>query len=102
MDTWNEHQDDGNDNIDEMYEILYAKETVEQVLAMLQEFYEKTGSATALGQQHPTPPPTWEEAYTGMQSRSGGVIEMLQGILTDLIKTSCRYRGSRRSRSKCV
>ena len=27
MDKWNEHQDDGNDNIDEMFETLYAHET---------------------------------------------------------------------------
>ena len=26
MDTWNEHQDGGNDNIDEMYETLYSNE----------------------------------------------------------------------------
>ena len=26
MDMWNEHQDDGNDNIDEMYETLYSNE----------------------------------------------------------------------------
>ena len=30
MDMWNEHQDDGNDNTDEMFETLYAHETVYQ------------------------------------------------------------------------
>ena len=30
MDMWNEHQDDGNDNIDEMYETLYANQTFYQ------------------------------------------------------------------------
>jgi flagellar biosynthesis chaperone FliJ len=63
-----------------------AEEAVEQALAILQEFYEKAGTATALAQQQPTPPPTWEEAYTGMQSRSGGVIGMLQVILSDFMK----------------
>ena len=28
MDKWNEHQDDGNDNTDEMFETLYAHETL--------------------------------------------------------------------------
>ena len=73
--------------LERLWDIVVSfEEPVEQVLAMLQEFYEKAGTATALGQQHPTPPPTWEEAYLGMQSRSGGVIGMLQGILTDLTK----------------
>ena len=30
MDKWNEHQDDGSDNIDEMYETLYANESFYQ------------------------------------------------------------------------
>ena len=31
MDKWNEHQDDGNDNTDEMFETLYAHETYHDI-----------------------------------------------------------------------
>ena len=63
-----------------------AEEAVEQALAILQEFYEKAGKATALAQQQPVPPPTWTKAYTGMQENNGGVIGMLQVILSDFMK----------------
>uniref|UniRef100_A0A7S1FBN6 Uncharacterized protein n=1 Tax=Noctiluca scintillans TaxID=2966 RepID=A0A7S1FBN6_NOCSC len=63
-----------------------AEEAVEQALAILQEFYEKAGTATALTQQQPAPPPTWTKAYTGMQENNGGVIGMLQVILSDFMK----------------
>jgi chromosome segregation ATPase len=77
---------DSANNAQTVSDAKAAEQAVEQALAILEEFYEKAGQATALAQQQPSPPPTWEKAYTGMTERSGGVIGMLQVILSDFTR----------------
>jgi len=67
-----------------------AKTAVVEAMTVLKEFYAQAGEATALAQQQPTPPPTWDTAYTGMQDRNGGVLGMLQVILSDFVKLAAR------------
>lgn len=77
---------DSANNAQTVSDAKEAERAVEQALTILEEFYEKAGQATALAQQQPSPPPTWEKAYTGMSERSGGVIGMLQVILSDFTR----------------
>merc|ERR1719359_2544423 len=64
-----------------------AQTAVEDALAVLKDFYAKAAEATALTQQKQTPgedaPETFDEAYTGMGSSGGGVVDFLEVILTD-------------------
>jgi uncharacterized protein YoxC len=64
-----------------------AQEAVAQALTVLKEFYAKSAESTALLQQkkrqQPTSPPIFDSAYTGMQAESGGVVSMLEVIMSD-------------------
>jgi len=63
-----------------------AQTAVAQALAVLREFYAKAAEATALVQVHgpaEDAPETFDSAYTGMGSSSGGIIGMLEVIESD-------------------
>jgi len=63
-----------------------AQTAVAQALAVLREFYAKAAEATALVQLHgpgEDAPETFDSAYTGMGSSSGGIIGMLEVIESD-------------------
>jgi len=65
-----------------------AQTAVGDAMSVLKDFYAKAAEATSLTQQKQSPgedaPETFgEEAYTGMGSSGGGVVGMLEVILTD-------------------
>jgi len=60
-----------------------AQKAVDQALQILKDFYEKAGDATALTQQQPVAPEVFDKPYKGMGGESGGVIGMLEVILSD-------------------
>merc|ERR1719327_1114965 len=60
-----------------------AQKAVTQALQVLKDFYEKAGDATALMQQQPEAPEIFHKPYKGMAGASGGVIGMLEVILSD-------------------
>merc|ERR1719198_2350917 len=61
-----------------------AQEAVANALNVLNEFYAKAGGATALVQT--AKPEVFDEAYTGMQSESGGVVGMIEVIQSDFAR----------------
>jgi len=65
-----------------------ASEAVANAMSVLQEFYAKAGTATALVQTKTLAgqPAVFDEAYTGMQSESGGVIGMIEVIQSDFAR----------------
>jgi len=67
-----------------------AQAAVEQALAVLKEFYAKAAEATALLQRKQTPvedaPDTFEKPYKGLQSEGGGVVGILEVILSDFAR----------------
>jgi uncharacterized protein YoxC len=64
-----------------------AQTAVGDAMSVLKDFYAKAAEATSFSQQKQTPgedaPETFDEAYTGMGSSGGGVVGMLEVILTD-------------------
>merc|ERR1719160_2109346 len=60
-----------------------AQKAVAQALQVLKDFYEKAGDATALVQQQPTAPEIFDKPYKGMGGENGGVVGMLEVILSD-------------------
>eukprot|EP00929_Paragymnodinium_shiwhaense_P004224 TRINITY_DN1049_c0_g1_i1.p1 TRINITY_DN1049_c0_g1~~TRINITY_DN1049_c0_g1_i1.p1 ORF type:complete len:708 (-),score=249.43 TRINITY_DN1049_c0_g1_i1:88-2211(-) len=61
-----------------------AQTAVQEAMAVLKEYYEKAGEATALVQQPASDAPeTFDKPYTGMQSEGGGVLDFLEVVLTD-------------------
>jgi len=60
-----------------------AQKAVTQALGVLKDFYEKAGDATALTQQQPTAPEIFDKPYKGMGGENGGVVGMLEVILSD-------------------
>lgn len=68
-----------------------AQTAVEQAIAVLKDFYAKSAEATALAQQKQEgpaedAPDTFDKPYTGMGSEGGGVVGMLEVILTDFTR----------------
>eukprot|EP00397_Hematodinium_sp_SG-2012_P028778 GEMP01030336.1.p1 GENE.GEMP01030336.1~~GEMP01030336.1.p1 ORF type:complete len:660 (+),score=220.40 GEMP01030336.1:149-2128(+) len=59
-----------------------AQTAVEQALTVLKEFYASAGQATALVQQ----PAVFDAPYTGMAAESGGVVGMLEVIVSDFAR----------------
>merc|ERR1719281_2252617 len=59
-----------------------AQEAVSNALAVLKEFYEKAGDATALVQE----PEGYDKPYKGMQAESTGVIGILEVIQSDFAR----------------
>merc|ERR1719421_1408221 len=63
-----------------------AQTAVAQALAVLKDFYAKAAEATSLLQQQPEAPEIFDKPYKGMGGESGGVIGMLEVILSDFAR----------------
>jgi chromosome segregation ATPase len=63
-----------------------AQTAVEQALTVLKDFYEKAGEATAFVQQKQEPEIFDDKPYQGMGGESGGVVGMLEVILSDFAR----------------
>jgi len=63
-----------------------AQVAVGQATAVLKDFYEKAGDATSLVQAQPERPDVFNEPYKGMQSENGGIVGMLEVILSDFTR----------------
>merc|ERR1719428_526650 len=76
------------DNTQTVAEAKEAQNAVTQAIQVLKEFYSSAAEATALTQQTPAAdaPETFTEPYKGMQEQGGGVIGMLQVILSDFAR----------------
>jgi len=70
-------------NADTISDAKEAQKAVAQALQVLKDFYEKAGDATALMQQQPEAPEIFDKPYKGMQGASGGVVGMLEVIMSD-------------------
>merc|ERR1719326_1567243 len=70
-------------NAETIAEAQEAQKAVAQALQVLKDFYEKAGDATALVQQQPTAPEVFDKPYKGMGGENGGVVGMLEVILSD-------------------
>merc|ERR1719281_2283900 len=70
-------------NADTISDAKEAQKAVAQALQVLKDFYEKAGDATALMQQQPQAPEIFDKPYKGMGGENGGVIGMLEVILSD-------------------
>jgi len=77
----------GNDmiakNTQTMADAKGAAAATAKATEVLKLFYEKAGEATALVQQQQKEPEIFDGAYKGMQSENGGVVGMLEVILSD-------------------
>jgi hypothetical protein len=63
-----------------------AQTAVAQALTVLKEFYAKAGEATALLQQQPEAPATFDSPYQGMGAENGGVVGMIEVIQSDFAR----------------
>jgi len=64
-----------------------AQVAVEQATAVLKDFYAKSAEATAFAQQPAADAPeTFDKPYQGMGAEGGGVVGMLEVILTDFAR----------------
>jgi len=74
-------------NIATVEDAKAAQTAVAQALAVLKEFYEKAGDATALVQQEPEKPEVFsDEPYKGNQAAAGGIIGMIEVIQSDFAR----------------
>jgi len=72
-----------------------AQDAVQRAIAVLKDFYKKAGNASSLLQAQENmllddSPDTFDSPYTGMQGASGGVIGLLETILSDFAKLETR------------
>jgi hypothetical protein len=73
-----------------------AQKAVTQAMAVLKDFYAKAGEATALVQQ----PEIFDSAYKGNQAANGGVVGMLEVILTDFARLQAETEAAESSAQK--
>jgi len=76
---------------------LGAQKAVKMAIKVLREFYAKAADATAMTQLSggaPEKPATFDGAYTGMQSSSGGVIGMLEVVESDFARLELQTKTS--------
>jgi len=71
-------------NTDTISDAKAAQSAVNQALTVLKEFYAKAGQATAMVQQEPPPSP--DKPYKGQGAEGGGVVAMLEVILSDFAR----------------
>jgi len=69
----------------------------EQAVQVLKEFYAKAGEATALIQQQPESPEIFDSEYKGMQAENGGVVGMLEVIVSDFARLVTDTKASEES-----
>merc|ERR1719502_793302 len=81
-------------NTETIKDTAEAQTAVEQALAVLNEFYAKAGQATALVQQQPEAPPIFDEPYQGMGGEAGGVVGMLEVILSDFARVEAETKAA--------
>lgn len=74
-----------------------AQTAVAQALTVLREFYAKAADSTAFIQQQPEAPEIFDEPYKGMQSGNGGVIGMLEVIMSDFARLEADTESSEAS-----
>mmetsp|Transcript_117100 Transcript_117100/g.207096 ORF Transcript_117100/g.207096 Transcript_117100/m.207096 type:complete len:672 (-) Transcript_117100:54-2069(-) len=75
-----------------------AQEAVASALTILKEFYAKAAEATALVQRRQ--PEIFDSPYKGMQAENGGVVGMLEVILTDFERLEAETATSEASAQK--
>merc|ERR1711879_976537 len=64
-----------------------AQDATNQALDVLKEFYDKAAKATAFVQQGQEPPEIFDDTpYTGMGGEAGGVVGMIEVILSDFAR----------------
>jgi len=73
-----------------------ALDAVGQATAVLKEFYEKAGTATALVQQ----PEIFDEPYKGNQAGAGGVLGMLEVIESDFSRLEAETKAAEEAAAK--
>merc|ERR1740121_104451 len=77
-----------------------AQTAVAQAITVLKEFYTKAGEATALLQQQPEAPEIFDSPYKGMQAENGGVVGMLEVILSDFARLEADTKSAEASAQK--
>merc|ERR1719428_1262570 len=77
-----------------------AQIAVEQALTVLKEFYAKAAEATALLQQQPEAPEIFDSPYKGMQAESGGVVGMLEVIMSDFARLEAETKAAEEQAQK--
>merc|ERR1719217_1502726 len=88
-------------NADTVKDAIAAQKAVEQALKVLKDFYEKAGEATALVQQQPEAPEIFDDKpYKGMGGESGGVIGMLEVILSDFARLEAETKAAEEEAQK--
>merc|ERR1719217_900221 len=88
-------------NADTIKDAIEAQKAVEQALKVLKDFYEKAGEATALVQQQPEAPEIFDDKpYKGMGGESGGVIGMLEVILSDFARLEAETKAAEEEAQK--
>jgi len=71
-------------NIQTIKDAKAAQVAVEEAMAVLKDFYAKSADATAFAQQPASDAPeTFDKPYQGMGASGGGVVDMLEVILSD-------------------
>merc|ERR1719298_249125 len=98
--TDSEHAGEKAKNADTVKDALAAQKAVEQALKVLKDFYEKAGEATALVQQQPEAPEIFDKPYKGMGGESGGVIGMLEVILSDFARLEAETKAAEEQAQK--
>merc|ERR1719324_1194039 len=87
-------------NADTIADAKDAQVAVEQALQVLKDFYEKAGEATALVQQQPEAPEIFDKPYKGMQGENGGVVGMLEVILSDFARLEAETKAAEEEAQK--
>merc|ERR1719158_985981 len=77
-----------------------AQTAVNQALTVLNEFYDKAAQATAMVQQQPEAPEVFDKPYKGMGGESGGVIGMLEVILSDFARLEAETKAAEEEAQK--
>jgi len=84
------------DNTQTIAEAKEAQSAVTQAIQVLKDYYSAAAEATVLTQQTPAAdaPETFSEPHQGMQDQAGGVLGMLQVILSDFARLEAETTSS--------
>jgi hypothetical protein len=75
-----------NENEEAVADAKEAQAAVKSALEVLKDFYAKAATATALVQMQEGQPAIFDKSYKGMGGASGGVVGMLDVILSDFVR----------------